>query len=224
MDACSRLGCELVIGVDVGGDSLALGFEENLWSPLADSIGVSALANTVSQGLKALLAVAYPGADGELPFGYVLKRISEVAEKGGLVGGYILSIEDIEILKKLIGYAYTESSSTPLSVYSGLYGVKSIRFGLRRVFLSPIQITVFMLKPDIVASLSLAKHLLNCESFVEANEILHRLGVYTEFDLELDVSRAIAEKGSITKDDVWRLREHGRYKLRKGRGNTTENF
>ncbi|MFN4046703.1 MAG: DUF1152 domain-containing protein, partial [Acidilobaceae archaeon] len=74
-------GAEAVIGVDVGGDVLAVGHEDELWSPLADYAGLAAL----SQVDSSYVLVASPGSDGELSQDYLLKRIDEIALRGGLL-------------------------------------------------------------------------------------------------------------------------------------------
>jgi hypothetical protein len=71
-------GVDCIIGVDVGGDSLASGSEEELWSPLADWVELAAVAR-----LSGVLAAHSPGSDGELSQSYVISRIDKVAARGG---------------------------------------------------------------------------------------------------------------------------------------------
>ncbi len=68
-------GCDTVLAVDVGGDIVAQGCEEDLWSPLADSL---TLAATALSGLRGFVVVYAPGADGELDPGLVMSRLSEL--------------------------------------------------------------------------------------------------------------------------------------------------
>jgi len=58
-EAAGLHGCEAGVAFDVGGDVLATGAEEGLWSPLADSLGLAAVAE-VFRG-DGVVAVHSPG-------------------------------------------------------------------------------------------------------------------------------------------------------------------
>lgn len=82
----SKYGFDAVIGIDVGGDALALGSEDELYSPLADSYSVAILTKVQDYtGIPVVLGVAGPGVDGELNRDYVLMRISQLAGKGAFL-------------------------------------------------------------------------------------------------------------------------------------------
>ena len=61
-----ELKADLLVGVDVGGDSLAEGGEAGLRSPLADSIMLAAFAELEKGGQRALWGIFGYGSDGEL--------------------------------------------------------------------------------------------------------------------------------------------------------------
>ena len=204
---CAELGVESVVGVDVGGDVLARGDEDNLWSPLADSIGLAMLA--LMRNVKPILAVASPGADGELDQLYVLKRVCEIASRGGLLGAYGYSLKDIETLRKVLQYAITEASQIPIKVFMGECCFETIRSGVRMVRITPVNIVVYFLDPRITIVDTLAQHVVEAESLDEANSILNSRCIYTELDLERDLYDALLKGLNITTDEVLEIRRRG---------------
>ncbi len=212
-DFIRRHNIDLVIGVDVGGDSLAKGYEENLWSPLADAIGVASLAQ-ISK--PSYLALASPGADGELDHKYLYSRLQDIARLGGYIGGYILSIDDINILKEILKYVNTEASSIPLSLFKEKNENEvSIRLGSRRVEIGFHNLMILLLDSQIVARDSIARYIYGTKDLFEAREILNELGIYTELDLEEDIYREFQQGKGIETIDVVKLREEGMKKLMK---------
>ncbi|MDT7890093.1 MAG: DUF1152 domain-containing protein [Desulfurococcales archaeon] len=115
--ASERLGIGAIVGVDVGGDVLAKGCEENLWSPLADSIALSALHRIK---IPSILVVLGPGADGELKPGKVLERIAEISGKGGLIEVCGLSRKELTALEKHLERFASEASKVPFKALRGL--------------------------------------------------------------------------------------------------------
>lgn len=210
--AMEMLSLDAIVGVDVGGDVVAKGFEDDLWSPLADAIGLAALARLGDE--RTLLALASPGSDGELPPHYILRRISEIASRRGLVGGYMLTPEDCEWLEKLLREASSEASAIPLKAARGVWGYAKIRGGTRTVFLSPINAVVFLLKPSISMLDSVARFVYESRSLEEAREMLNSIGIYTELDLEMDIAKEMAIRGPEA-IDVVEIRERGRQALRE---------
>jgi len=202
-------GVELVIGVDVGGDSLASGCEEDLWSPLADAVGVAMLSYLP----RSILAVVSPGADGELDPSYVESRISLLAKLGGFLGGYVLSSRDGEFLRRVVEAVHTEASRVPLRALEGCIGEISIRSGSRIVRIGISSCVTYFLKPSVVKEVTLAKLVAESGSLEEANEVLHRYGVYTELDLERDLFAALREGKAICRDLIIEIRKRGRERL-----------
>lgn len=202
------LGCDVILGVDVGGDVLASGFEEELWSPLADFIGLAAL-----KALKGVLAVHSPGSDGELNPEYVLRRIALIMERGGYLGARGVLLEDVENLERILDHVESEASRATLLAARGTYGKVEIRKGSRTVYVTPLSMITFFLRSSVVAELNpLISKVSNTVSIEEARERLNREGVYTELDLEEDVYKLLSEGRKV---DGETLKEVKRNRLRE---------
>lgn len=203
-------GLNTVIGIDVGGDVLAYGFEENLWSPLADSMGLAAL-NKFNQSY---LMVHSLGSDGELSIDYLLTRLSIIIKNNGLIGVTGLTSSDRELLIELIKSTFSEASSIPLFALKGFLGYIDIRLNTRRVYVSPYSLVSFILNPRIVYSESLLARVVdNTNSLDEANCKLNKLGIYTEFDLERDLKNTGISRDGLNREILFQTRERGREKL-----------
>ncbi len=177
------LSCDAVLAVDVGGDVLARGGEETLWSPLADALG---LAGTVLCSARVkLLAVHSPGADGELPMEYVLSRVSEVAADGGYLGAFGVGEPLRGVMEGVLSVVNSEASRVQLEALRGLNGVHEIRSGTRVVRVSIVSTVSFIM--DAVKAFEhapLARAVAGSTSLEEARRRLNEAGVMTEFDLE----------------------------------------
>jgi len=208
--ARDALGVEAAIAVDVGGDILAKGCEEELWSPLADAISLARLATSE---LPSLVAVHAPGADGELPTTKVLEYIARIAERGGLVGVIGLQRGDLPLLERALKEAVSEASAVPLKAFKGYFGELKIRAKTRTIEVSPLQTVTYLLEPQKVFELSeIAKEVVGTKGVGEARRRLNSRCVYTELDLEMDLSEALV----LNKEaDVKLLRERGRESLRR---------
>ena len=64
--AIKEFDSDLLVGIDVGGDSLAQGHEPGLRSPLADSIMLAAYAELANRGHRTLWGVFGYGSDGRV--------------------------------------------------------------------------------------------------------------------------------------------------------------
>lgn len=201
---------EALIGVDVGGDILAGGYEEELWSPLADSMGLAAL-NKVDQSY---LVVHSPGSDGELPIDRVLERIAKVASMNGYLGARGITKEDVEVLKRILSYAKSEASLIQLYAFRGEYGEIPIRKGTRKIKVSPIHMISFLLDPRKVFNISTpAQIVAGTKSFDEAVKKLNEHGIYTEYNLEVDLLKANPKR--YTAEIILKIRNTGRLNLRR---------
>jgi hypothetical protein len=210
-DFMNFYGVDAIIGVDVGGDAIAEGFEENLWSPLADAIVTAALAHLDNT----YVAIASPGADGELPQEYIEKRIRRIARLGGYIGGYMFTANDIETLKKILKKVISEASTIPIILLDTDQDVIYIRDGSRSVKLSLVNLAVFILHAVIVSRDSIARYIFEAEDFNEARKILNKLSIITEYDIEEEIYRELTEKGSQAKIDLIKIRERLKAKLAK---------
>lgn len=204
-------GVDVVIGVDVGGDVIAEGFEDNLWSPLADAIVAAALAHLD----RTYISIASPGADGELMQEYIEKRVRRIARLGGYVGGYILSANDILTLKKLLSKVVSEASSIPLKVLESDVDVIDIRDGSRSVRLSLLNLAVLILDAVTVVRDSIARYIYEANSLEEARNILNKLTIVTEYDIEEEIYRELQEKGKESELDLVEIRDKLRKRLVK---------
>jgi len=186
-DAARRLDCDALALVDVGGDVLAHGDEPGLASPLADAILLAA-ARHLDPSLRVVAAVFGAGCDGELTLAEVLDRLGEVASHGGWLGSSSLSPESAERLEAAIAVVPTEASAMAVRCARGARGSTTIRRGRRTVELSPVAGLTFYLDPLVAmdSAARLADAVTDAESLHEANAILHRLGVRTELDYEVE--------------------------------------
>ena len=199
LSICRDKNIDIVIGLDVGGDILAKGWEEDLWSPLADQLTLCSLYKLSNDsGVPSLVAVASPGADGELNRDYVIKLINDVVRSGGYVGSLGFDKWDIEIFERILSMAVSEAGKVILDALKGFVGWKIIRKGTRRVYVDALSTIVFLMDTDIVYSMSpLAEILLDTSSIDEANRILLEQGVPTEYELEREVVK-LASDGDIS--------------------------
>jgi len=186
--ALERFKADLLIGIDVGGDSLAQGGEKGLRSPLADSIMLAAYAEMEARGQRALWGMFGYGSDGELTTQELEKALSVIAKAGGLLGAWSLTPKVVAELEQVIQQVKTEASAIPVECARGAWGEKKIRYDERRVKLTPLTALTFYLSPSVVfQSLSRpARSVAQSTSLEEANEALHAMGLKTELDLERD--------------------------------------
>lgn len=184
--ALTALQADFLVGVDVGGDSLARGTEPGLRSPLADSIMLAACAELEGRGWRTLWGVFGYGSDGELTVAEIEDRLSEIAQAGGLRGAWALTEGVVSELEHVIGRVPTEASAIPVACARGARGEAKIRRGQRTVKLTPLTTLTFYLSPGVVFRTVArpAQALQHSASLDEANEALHTLGLRTELDLE----------------------------------------
>jgi len=211
-EVASLHGCDAAMVFDVGGDVLACGCEPGLWSPLADAVGLAA-ALEARLG-ETLVAVHSPGADGELSEGEVLGYVARAARRRGYRWARGLSSLDLEALEAVLARVYTEAGRPQLEALRGRWGRLGLRGGTRAVEVGLLQALTVFLDAETVASWALGGRLLGAWGLEEARRRLNMLGVYTELDLEEDVSLFAARHGRLPRgDELVRLREEGRRRL-----------
>ena len=203
-EAIKDYNVDAVYAVDAGGDVLAKPQDDEVWSPLADALGLAALKEVKVK--EKVLAIFGPGCDGELPQEKVLERVAEVWRAGGNKGGFVLSRELAEECLKIINSMDTEASKMAVLAALGEYGEVKIRRGARRLFLNPITATTFFLDAEKVRS-ELAERVKGTKDINEARKRLNEICVYTELDFEEDLVR----EGS---EDVLKVREEGLKRIR----------
>ena len=188
--AMRRLGCDLIVGVDVGGDVLAPGGEVGLRSPLCDALMLAALSRLSASGHPALLGIFGIGCDGELTTDEALARISEVGTAGGIWGTRGLTPAVAARLEAAASFVHTEASALPARAFRGVAGPTTIRDGACVVQVSAMAPITFFLDPVIAmeSTARLARAVADAKNLQDANRALNALGVRTELDLELAAS------------------------------------
>jgi len=189
--ALDEYKADLLVGVDVGGDSLAEGGEAGLRSPLADSIMLAAYAKLEELGRRTLWGVFGYGSDGELTADEIERALAKIAGAGGMLGGWALTPQVVDELAQVIQKVPTEASAIPVRCARGAWGETSIRQDQRKVKLTPLATLTFFLSSRVLYdTLSRpAQAVANSSSLEEANDALHAIGVKTELDLEREKQR-----------------------------------
>jgi hypothetical protein len=185
--AAYRLGSDLMIFVDVGGDVLAHGDEPGLASPLCDSVMLAAAVRMQRAGHPVLGAVFGVGCDGELEVDEVWARVAEVAAAGGTAGARGLTPPVAARLEEAVRHVPTEASAQALKAFRGETGVSKMRGGRRSVELTPAAaMTLFFdCETALESAARCAAAVYDAASLEDANDMLHAAGVErTELDWE----------------------------------------
>ncbi len=190
--AIQEFHSDLLVGLDVGGDSLAQGHEPGLRSPLADSIMLAAYAELEQRGHRTLWAVFGYGSDGELTVDEIESALNKLAAAGAWLGTWSLTPKIATELEDVIKTVSTEASAIPLDCFRGAWGETKIRSGQRSVKLTPLTALIFFLSTTkLFRTLSRpAQAVSESLSLEAANDALHAIGIRTELDLEREKYRA----------------------------------
>jgi hypothetical protein len=194
--AMKELNTDLLVGLDVGGDSLAEGDEPGLRSPLADSIMIAAFAELEQRGHRTIWGVFGYGSDGELSVDEIEIALSKLAAANGLLGAWSLTPKIAAELEEVIRTVPTEASAIPVQCFRGASGNRAIRRGERHVRLTPLTaLTFFMSTTKLYDTLARpAQAVRNSSSLDQANEALHAIGIATELDYERKYYQAAITK------------------------------
>ena len=184
--AIQEFRTDLLVGLDVGGDSLAQGNERGLRSPLADSIMLAAYAELEKRGHRVIWAVFGYGSDGELSVNEIETALSKLAKVGAWLGTTSLTPNIAAELEEAIKTVATEASAVPVQCFHGAWGETKIRTDQRTVKLTPLTALIFFVSATkLFHTLSRpAQAVSKSSSLEEANNALHALGIKTELDLE----------------------------------------
>jgi hypothetical protein len=185
--AVERLGCDLTVFVDVGGDALAHGHEPGLGSPLCDAVMLAAAVKLEDAGHPVLGGIFGVGCDGELTVAEVSSRLADVGAAGGLAGARGLTPPVTELLEKAVERIPTEASAQALRAFRGVHGTAEIRDGRRKLELGPAAAgtVYFDIAVALEATARLAVAVSDAADLDDANRILSDLGVRTELDWEI---------------------------------------
>jgi hypothetical protein len=188
--AMQHLQANLLVGIDVGSDSLAAGHEPGLRSPLADAMMLAALRQ-LSDEFPCLWGVFGYGSDAELTTREIDQALSRVAQHGGLLGAWGMTPAVAAELRRVIAQVRTEASAVAVECAEGAYGTRTIRDGTRLVELSPVCTVTFYLSPRVLFEhvAALARAVAGATSLEAANDILCGLGVRTEYAFEQEMLR-----------------------------------
>lgn len=184
-EALAHLDADLLIGVDVGGDALAMGNEPGLRSPLADSIMLAAMVE-IGKDVPAVLGVLGYGCDGELTGEELDARIAAVAGAGGYLGAWGMTHKAVADLERVLTRVRSEASQAPLQAARGTLAQRPIRDGAAFVAITPATTLTYYLDPaTAVQTVAVpAVRVAGTASLDEANEALHAMGLRTELDRE----------------------------------------
>ena len=183
--AAERLGCDLVIFFDVGGDVFGTGAEPGLASPLCDAVMLAA-DRFLPTELRTLGCVFGAGCDGELTGAEVLGRVARLAGDGGWLATMSPSPTVARELVEVAALVPTEASLMAARSGLGEIGPAPIRGGRRSVELGPLAALSFLFDPEIAVggAAPLAEIVATCSSIEEARAALAAIGVATELDYE----------------------------------------
>ena len=184
--ALKEFRADLLVGLDVGGDSLAQGHEPGLHSPLADSIMLASYAELEQRGHRTIWGIFGYGSDGELTVDEIEAALSKLAAAGGWLGAWSLTPKIAAELKEVIKTVPTEASAVPVESFYGGLGQRKIRSGQRGVKMTPLTaLTFFLATGTLYERLSRPAQAVRATgSLEEANTALHSIGIRTELDFE----------------------------------------
>lgn len=177
-----------VLLLDVGGDILGEGWEEGLWSPLTDSLILAAAADLPNT----YVGIIAPGADGELPPEYVLKRMALAARLGGFLGTIGLWREHARIYEEVLPITHTEAGKAAYRALKGMMGYEEMRDGTRKAPAEPYSPIIYTFTTDSILRINkLAQNLTHTKSLAEAVKKAEELGIPTELHLETWIAKNI---------------------------------
>jgi hypothetical protein len=187
--AAQRLGCDLVVLLDVGGDVLAHGDEAGLASPLADAVLLAAARHLRTPSIGVIFGA---GCDGELRPTEVAERLAEVADAGGDLGELPLPAAALDRVEASLAHVVTEASAMAVRCARGETGETTIRQGRRTVELTPAggRLACFDPLTAIASAARLAALVADAGDLADADELLAARGIRTELAYEREAAQA----------------------------------
>ncbi len=174
----------LIVGIDSGGDAIAIGYESGVESPLADAMSIAALSD-----LNAIIGVFGFGSDGELKVEELLLNMSELLKRKCFLGCASMSEKDYNEMVEITKFVVTEASKIPIIAYEGEFGIKKIRES-RTVIVSPLStLTFYFTSKGVFEINKAAKIVKDAGNIEEANSLLNKSGILTELDYERAVAK-----------------------------------
>ena len=167
-----------VLLVDVGGDLVAAGTEEDLRSPLADALTLASLADFP---IPVQVAVAGPGLDGELAAPYVRSRCTAI---GGKLFGR-LEAGDVEPYFPALARHPSEATTLLAAAALGMTGRAEIRDSANVVSLDGESAEIYVMDASGAIALNqLAQELITTKSMDDAEAATVAICGRSELDYE----------------------------------------
>lgn len=179
-----KTGVDLVVGMDVGSDSLYSGEDEihQPKTPLVDFIVLSALARLEVDSVYGLAGL---GCDGEMEIVDVERNVGKIMRAGGFIGAYGLTQQDVLDMEKACDLFADPVERFPCLAAKGDFSYKNMKlmdiWGAT-VKLMPITAVTLFFDPVVVveACARYAEKIAQTNSLEEAEEIFLSLGVIPE--------------------------------------------
>jgi hypothetical protein len=193
---------ESVVLVDVGGDLVAIGSEEELRSPLADAL---TLASLVDLPVPITVAVAGPGLDGELSPSYVRSRCI------GLGGSLLTQLNAFDIEPYFSSLAEHPSEATTLLAAAalGITGRAEIRDNADVVSVTEASAQVYVLSGSgALAGNKLAQEFIGTRSLAEAEATTLTVCGRCELDYERQKAATLPSRRPSTAEMQRRLHDY----------------
>ncbi len=194
LDAADKLECDLIVGIDVGGDAIALGDEPGLASPLADSIMISSLYK-LSDQITTFMGVFGLGSDGELTIQELERSFKIILLNKGLLGSWGITPKALETMEKVIEVVPTEASRAPVEYAKGIFKDSLIRKGTRYISLNLSSISTYYLDIRVIYERisKTARAVFECGRLEQASQALNKLGLKTELDIEREYIKRLEQ-------------------------------
>ncbi len=181
---CDKFRITGVVGVDVGGDSIATGKELGLESPLADATMLAGIAQ-IDPKYRAILGIFGMNADGELTQSELLQRFSILAPLGYL-GAIGHGPASLAFLKEILSNEkhVTEASRQPLRALAGEIGPTRIRNDHRKLELNLLLTLTFLFNArKILPSCPIAQEIRDLRGIAEVDRrIRDHFNIATEYN------------------------------------------
>ena len=202
MELIQRFSFESVILVDVGGDLVATGSEDELRSPLADALALASLADLPA---PVHVAVAGPGLDGELSPSYVRSRCTSL---GGNLSAHLDGFH-VEPYFSALAEHPSEATTLLAAAALGIVGKAEIRDNADTVTIANASAEIYVLSgSDAFAGNKLAQELTATRSLAAAEAATLALCGRCELDYERQKAAAMPQVTTPAAEMQRRLQEY----------------
>lgn len=172
-----RLGADMLIAVDCGGDSILSGHE--MLPPLTPLHDWTTIAALTRVNIPCFLALAGYACDGEVSLEELHRTIGEICGKGGLLGSYALSLNDASLLEKALNIHFDPVAAMVLKAARGEFGQYRI-LGFRIVTVTPLASLILFFDPKIVSERGLSSELHGTRTIADVEKKILSRGILPE--------------------------------------------